>query len=62
MRERTLLFGALGATAIAAIYGVTKLRGPQTSQVETPEITPVSMLDSTLTLVTMQITDSVVAE
>lgn len=47
MNERTLLFGALGATALAAIYGVVKVHGTQQARVETPEITPVSMVDPT---------------
>lgn len=46
MNERTLLFSALGATALAAIYGVVKVHGQQ-ARVETPTITPVSMLDPT---------------
>ena len=45
MNERPLLFSALGATALAAIYGVVKVHGP--ARVETPEIMPVSMLDPT---------------
>jgi len=44
MHERTLLYGALGFTAIAAIYGVNRARQPETEM--PPAITPVSIADA----------------
>lgn len=44
MHERTLLYGALGATALAAAFGVYKARTDATPRIE---ITPVSTIDAT---------------
>ena len=51
MHEKTLLYGALGFTAIAAIFGVYKAKseGPRI------EITPVSLIDSSKNLTAAEV-------
>ena len=47
MHEKTLLYGALAFTTIAAGYGIYRVRQPFSSTVA---ITPVSLVDSTRTV------------